>query len=515
MGESFVFFNKMDGVPNDLNSAFTLAYQNVKNLLLSIFTQGFINDSNFKGFNFNTKAPICTQGISGLDYINVSIGGCQIIGIDNQQRIIIIDTDEVWKTSPTIGQNSGNMNIPLTADTKPYTNWIWIKYKQLVDQSTSATRVDYDGGTHQPFQYDGYEIIVLNIAPNVPGGVPIDALYIGKMDITSTTQTFDPTDQTGYSGQQIAGVKDNAVKIQPSSLTKTSNYVDGNTMTLKDHVNAIGNGIISSANPHGSKISDIGIVGTTDITDHSVTETKLTRVTDSAGAAVGTAEIQANAVTEDKLSKITDTAGAAIGTAEIQTSAITDIKLAIDAKVPVGTIVMWTGTGNLLPSNWMICDGRGLKKTDYATLAGILGQDWGAPYDENGNGLNRSIYFKIPDLRGMFVRGAYVNHTGWNPVYGGDPDKATRKDADGNTPYNPVGPASYQEDALQDHKQLAPSNMSSYATFDNSASPGGGTGTPNHLTLSYTSGTVDTSTARTTTETRGMNAYLYYIIKVK
>ena len=41
--------------------------------------------------------------------------------------------------------------------------------------------------------------------------------------------------------------------------------------------------------------------------------------------------------------------------------------------LPVGTVIIWVGDPNDLSSNWEVCNGKQLKKTDYADLYGILG----------------------------------------------------------------------------------------------------------------------------------------------
>lgn len=63
--------------------------------------------------------------------------------------------------------------------------------------------------------------------------------------------------------------------------------------------------------------------------------------------------------------------------------------------VPVGTIVAFAGTGSL-PAGWLLCDGKNLSKTGFTELYKAIGNTWG----ESGN------TFKLPDLQGLFLRGA-------------------------------------------------------------------------------------------------------------
>ncbi|MBU1001914.1 MAG: phage tail protein [Proteobacteria bacterium] len=60
---------------------------------------------------------------------------------------------------------------------------------------------------------------------------------------------------------------------------------------------------------------------------------------------------------------------------------------------PAGTVVAIAGTD--VPSSWLECNGASLSTTTYATLHAIIGTVFGS-----GTGT-----FKLPDLRGEFVRG--------------------------------------------------------------------------------------------------------------
>lgn len=68
----------------------------------------------------------------------------------------------------------------------------------------------------------------------------------------------------------------------------------------------------------------------------------------------------------------------------------------LDDNVPVGTIAPFGGTTD--PSYWLICDGRAVSRTDYASLFSVIGTTYG-----KGDG---STTFNIPDLRGRTAQGA-------------------------------------------------------------------------------------------------------------
>jgi len=86
------------------------------------------------------------------------------------------------------------------------------------------------------------------------------------------------------------------------------------------------------------------------------------------------------------------------------------------------------GCEDLPPSgDWMECDGSSLLIVDYPALYGVLGNTWGAA---------PAGYFRLPDLRGAFLRG-------WDHARGKDPDAALRNGGDH------VG--SSQADAIKKH----------------------------------------------------------------
>lgn len=78
----------------------------------------------------------------------------------------------------------------------------------------------------------------------------------------------------------------------------------------------------------------------------------------------------------------------------------------LEEDVPAGTIVAFTGTVD--PKGWLICDGRAIDKQIFYKLYGVIADQFGAP---------NPITFRIPDLRGAFLRGA--GHSSATPQYDG------------------------------------------------------------------------------------------------
>ncbi len=68
--------------------------------------------------------------------------------------------------------------------------------------------------------------------------------------------------------------------------------------------------------------------------------------------------------------------------------------------LPAGSLIDYAGT--VEPSGWLLCDGRAVSRTVYASLFSALGTAYGT-----GDG---STTFNIPDFRGRFAR--YMDNMG-------------------------------------------------------------------------------------------------------
>jgi len=132
------------------------------------------------------------------------------------------------------------------------------------------------------------------------------------------------------------------------------------------------------------------------------------------------------------------------------------------------------------------CNGQVISRTTYANLFSKIGTIYGA-----GDG---STTFKIPDMRGLFVRG-------FDHLAGVDPDSATRTDRGDGMTGDRVG--TKQEDELKSHPH-------SIAIKGQSTSTGN---MPACTNDNQASGNFNTGNAGGN-ETRPKNIYMMFIIKV-
>lgn len=169
-------------------------------------------------------------------------------------------------------------------------------------------------------------------------------------------------------------------------------------------------------------------------------------------------------------------------------------------KVPAGVVFPFAGNSADTPDGYLFCDGSAVSRTSYAKLFSILGVSCGS-----GDG---STTFNLPDYRGFFHRG----------VDGGasrDPDAGSRSamNSGGNTGDN-VGSTQGHQYASHNHSMPynggnANSGITNTTILPSNA--GGG------VSLGYNGGASSSNTSMISNnggnETRGINAYVNYIIK--
>jgi microcystin-dependent protein len=83
-----------------------------------------------------------------------------------------------------------------------------------------------------------------------------------------------------------------------------------------------------------------------------------------------------------------------------------DILMAFLGVAPTGTVLPFAGSA--APDGWAICNSGEYSKTTYAALFAVIGTTYG---ETNGSGGVGTTHFRVPDMRGVFPRGAGTNGT--------------------------------------------------------------------------------------------------------
>jgi hypothetical protein len=171
--------------------------------------------------------------------------------------------------------------------------------------------------------------------------------------------------------------------------------------------------------------------------------------------------------------------------------------------VPPGVVVAFGG--DIIPAGWLLCDGAVLDRTNplYTPLFNAIGTAHGGDGSPN---------FRIPDYRGLFLRG--VNRT-LSPARDPDADARVRPAPDGTgNPGNKVG--SLQVDSFKSHNHGGGNHSHNTGTQNGAAPQFGGliVRIPGDAfgAATSTSGTIINSEGGA--ETRPLNAYVQYIIKL-
>ena len=169
-----------------------------------------------------------------------------------------------------------------------------------------------------------------------------------------------------------------------------------------------------------------------------------------------------------------------------------DIQTQVTANIlPAGLILPFGNT--TAPTGYLACDGSMVSKSTYADLWNAIGTAWGSA---------TSTHFKLPDLRGAFLRG-----TGSN---------ATHNMANGNDFAGPsVG--SFENDQLQGHHHTTnfPNHARSVAGAGSNFVFAAGVSGSSHGILEVQNASTDSTngTPRTGDETRPFGAGVLYCIK--
>lgn len=318
-------------------------------------------------------------------------------------------------TTPT-PQSTGSQNIPLTPST---TNYIWLGYLDTIDPSV------YTLAKNPPTQKlyvkgdDGFQIMPTTSSndPDFPstnthwtliGIVITTGIGVSSISATSPSRKFSST-----KNRRIG------ISIPPDNTLRPAHYDSTDVNFLDDHINAIGSGPITGANPHGTDFPDLnGQVVNAQLATNSVAAAQLQ--TNS----VSTVKVQNGAITLAKLSTdsvgspqiiIADgttgqdvTTGTGVKTTHIQDGAVTSTKLdptLFNTIAPVG---------NSIKSNLSVQNSGVFPNTTVRISADILSAQ--NVVINSGNPFSTSANITISGPGGLDVGSASVSPT-WYAVF--------------------------------------------------------------------------------------------------
>lgn len=165
---------------------------------------------------------------------------------------------------------------------------------------------------------------------------------------------------------------------------------------------------------------------------------------------------------------------------------------------PPGSVKAFTSA--TAPAGWLICDGKTVGKTgsgadyegdDYKFLYDVIKDTFGGSYDWDGSGK-----VLLPDLRGIFVRGAGTN--------------GTLSDANGSAFTATLG--TYQNDKMQGHEHYHRNWTPLPINTGGDYNPPGSSSSMTTPTAGMLANATD-GTPRTGEETNPANLALWHIIK--
>lgn len=87
--------------------------------------------------------------------------------------------------------------------------------------------------------------------------------------------------------------------------------------------------------------------------------------------------------------------------------------------VPVGVIMPFAGSSNMVPQGWLSCDGRAVTTNEYPKLYAAIGNTWGTATDEAGNVTgfllpnlsNRTLWGADTHIVGEYIEAGLPDHT--------------------------------------------------------------------------------------------------------
>ncbi len=410
----------------------------------------------------------------------------QVVTIANGEFSALIGAGAATTGTP-LGYSESTKGVPTVKISTPSVFGAATRYLGVtIDDGTAA--VDNEISPRQQFVTSSYAFrakVAESVDANAISSAMLATGAVGSTQLAAASVTNAKLGTDAVLTTNIGNLNVTTAKLADLSVTTakladlnvtTAKIADANVTSIKIADNAVDNTKLRDS----SGLSVIGRTGNTtgDPADivASIDGQVLRRSGTSVGfGTVGTAGIADDAITTAKI------ADASVSLADLVASVQ-------QALCPPGTITAYGGSTP--PDGWLLCNGASFSRSTYASLYAVISTAYGSA-DVNS--------FNVPDFRGRFLRG-------WDNAIGRDPDRASRTAmATGGNTGDAIG--SIQTDAIQSH-----THAYSTPTTNNRDGGTGATYSNREGAVTSTTGAVSAG-ARTSNETRPINAYVNYIIK--
>jgi hypothetical protein len=215
--------------------------------------------------------------------------------------------------------------------------------------------------------------------------------------------------------------------------------------------------------------------------DHYATDAEVIEIIERVDADISDINTDINTILGDRF---VNSGNTAINSDKLDNLKSTDFirSTQINDLVPIGTVLMWPASGSI-PVDYKECNGEPLDRGTFSVLYSIIGNTYGAQT------INSKPHFKLPDYRGLFLRGWAHGSSDHDPDYN-------------------RGIGSIQGDSFKKHKHKLGIPRDAY-------------GSSNNFSLTQSNGSDESirydhySDEQGGAETRPKNRAVMYIIKYK
>ena len=275
-------FNKERYLVKDFSFMHDSKEDAIADRTIDLFTYGIVKKTlaTTSSFTGSRKLPLEINGEFDIT-VNAGAGTIDVgsitdssklsgLAIDGNGNRIYIPVDHAYQSITTpntytplpvnIVRSSGNLGIPLLVGSA---NHIWIEYLPVHDTSADSKSKDKDEVQHLTRIRDGYQIILTG--GTVPPTSATASIYLGHVTRPSVGPIALP-DLSGRSYAKIRAELSEAI-VDSVNLAPVS-YTDQSIITVQDHVNGLGTGIMSPTNVHKLSVVDVGGLSPLDLEGH-------------------------------------------------------------------------------------------------------------------------------------------------------------------------------------------------------------------------------------------------------